>query len=171
LLLSSIGLGFAIGILLLFLLQTKGVSRRVASVRRPRQQTFDFKNFFKTNPFQSKARSQQSRAYSSNTNSSNTNSSRASRRTANSDWHEVPAQDWADTPRNPREAASPNTSFRDRAPEYDDEPPFEPSPSQAPSQAPKSERVVDADYRVLRQPYSPPPPDEEWEDDFFKDER
>lgn len=156
LLLLSVLLGLAVGIILLFLLQTKGTRRVTTGNRRPRQQSL--KNPFKTNPFES--RSKQSRT-------SKSGAVRTARGTANSDWHEAPARDWVETPSASSETA-PRTSSRDgRAPDYDDEPPFEPPPRQPL----EKERVVDADYRVLRQPYSPPPLDEEWDDDFFREER
>jgi uncharacterized integral membrane protein len=151
LLLAAIILGFLTGILLLLLLQTRGTPRK-ASTRRAAGRPFTPKNPFR--------RAQQPKA------SRNSTSRSAKNRTTSSgasDWHEVPDRDWT---------SSPNASaYRsERAPAREPLPDLEDLEFQRPPQR-EPERVVDADYRVLRQPYSPPTPDEEWEDDFFKDER
>jgi hypothetical protein len=168
LLLLAIGLGFVCGIILLFLLQTKAAPRRPnASVRFSRRKSFDLKNLFNTNPFQSKSSSKSSKSRFSQP-GVKTGQARTQRfRTgAGSDWHEVPSRDWVDPPVSEYEPTS-SSSFRDSV----EIPPDDRPSGRSPNRDRAEERVVDADYRVLRQPYSPPPPDEEWDDDFFKDER
>ncbi len=149
LLLAAVILGFLTGILLLLLLQTRGTPRK-ASARRPVGPSFTPKN-----PF----RRRQPKAVRNSSRSSAKNRTP----TGSSDWHEAPSRDWTSVPN--------GSAYRsERAPAREPLPDLEELEFERPLQR-EPERVVDADYRVLRQPYSPPPPDEEWEDDFFKNER
>jgi hypothetical protein len=162
-----------VGILLLFLLRRKTSASAKAFRRAPTRKTKatnPFKSLFKSNPFKSNpAQSKKPRPKSSYS---------AQRKT--SDWYETPAKDWAEP--SPNRAAneyasrSPKESYReeDRQPypnrataDFDESPnSFTRSRKEFPR-----ERVVDADYRVLRQPNAPPPSDEDWDDEFFEDNR
>jgi Zn-dependent protease with chaperone function len=166
LLLLSILFGFGMGILLLFLLRRKAPSASSGAFRRPQSRKTKTKNSFKS-PFRSPPQSKSSPSRSSD-----------STQRLGSDWYDAPAQDWAGTPTRAAAqksaARSPQATDReiDREPYPNrfakDEPPdaFERSRKES-----SSDRVVDADYRVLRQPHSPPPSDEEWDDEFFQDDR
>jgi uncharacterized integral membrane protein len=176
LLLLSILLGIGMGILLLFLLRRKPSASanafRRASTRKSKAKTKaknPFKSLFQSNPFQSNSsQSKKTRPQSS-----------YSRQHRTSDWYETPAQDWAGAPpnRSSNEYASrsPKESYRDedrdpylnRAADFDESPD---SSTRARKESPR-ERVVDADYRVLRQPNAPPPSDEDWDDEFFREDR
>ena len=158
LLLGGVILGFLSGILLLFLLQTRGAPR--ASARRPSSKPLTPKNPFRRAQ-QPKAARDSVKSSAKNRTQSSTGSKAARRGTA-SDWHEVPSQDWTGTPN--------ASAYRSKAPAREPLPDLEDLEFERPPQR-EPERVVDADYRVLQQPYSPPPLDEEWEDEFFRDER
>ncbi len=179
LLLLSILLGIGVGILLLFLLRRKAPANafRRASTRKSKATTKaknPFKSLFQSNPFQSNS----SRSNSSQAKKTRPQSS-YSRQYRTSDWYETPAKDWAGVPpsRSSNESASrsPRESYRDdeqdpypnRAADFDESPD---SFARSRKESPR-ERVVDADYRVLRQPNAPPPSDEDWDDDFFREDR
>jgi uncharacterized integral membrane protein len=172
LLLLSILLGIGMGILLLFLLRRKTSAStnafRRASTRKPKAKN-PFKSLFQSNPFQSNSsRSKKTRPQSS-----------YSRQHRTSDWYETPAKDWAGTSTNKfaNEYASGSSreSYRDedrepypnRAADFDES---SDSFTRSKKESPR-ERVVDADYRVLRQPNAPPPSDDDWDDEFFEDNR
>ncbi len=181
LLLLSILLGIGMGILLLFLLRRKPSASanafRRASTRKSKAKTKaknPFKSLFQSNPFQSNS----SRSNSSQSKKTRPQSS-YSRQHRTSDWYETPAKDWAGAPpsRSSNEYASrsPKDSYRDedrdpypnRAADFDESPD---SFARSRKESPR-ERVVDADYRVLRQPNAPPPSDEDWDDEFFREDR
>jgi uncharacterized integral membrane protein len=174
LLVSSILLGFVVGILLLFLLRRKTSTSAKAARRFQSRKTKPKNNFFrspfKSNPF--KPDSPQSKAPRSK--------SSYSAPQAASDWDEAPATDWAGTSSS---GAAPDSGARSRRESYreEDRDPYpnraaadfdEQSDAFVPSrkETPR-ERVVDADYRVLRQPHAPPPSDEDWDDEFFREDR
>jgi hypothetical protein len=178
LLLLSILLGAGLGILLLFLLRRK-TSASAKAFRRPSGRKAKaknpFKSLFQSNPFQpNSARSDSSQSKKPRPKSS------YSTRHKTSDWYDAPAEDWAGAPTNrfanEYASRSPKESYRDE----DREPypnraaaDFDGSPdsfSRSKKETPR-ERVVDADYRVLRQPNAPPPSDEDWDDEFFEDNR
>jgi uncharacterized integral membrane protein len=182
LLLLSILLGMAMGILLLFLLRRKTSASakafRRSSTRQTKRKTKTqnpFTSLFQKNPFQSN-RSQSKKPQSKKTRSASAYS--AQHKT--SDWYDVPAEDWTGTPTNrfanEYAARPPKESYRDedRDPypsrsntDHDDSPDFF---GRSRKDSPR-ERVVDADYRVLRQPNAPPPSDADWDDEFFEDNR
>lgn len=180
LLLLSILLGMGMGILLLFLLRRKTSAStnafRRASTRKPKAKN-PFKSLFQSNPFQSNS-SRASRANSSQSKKARSQSS-YSRQHRTSDWYETPAKDWAGTSTNrfANEYASRSSreSYRDedrepypnRAADFDES---SDSFTRPKKESPR-ERVVDADYRVLRQPNAPPPSDDDWDDEFFEDNR
>ncbi len=176
LLLLSILLGMSVGILLLFLLKRKSSAKaaRRSSTRKPKAKN-SFRSPFKSNPFKSNS-SQSKKTQSKKTQSRPSSSTQ--RKT--SDWYETPAQDWAgtSTTETPRDYASrsPQGSYldEDRDPYASrSNPDFDESPSaftRSRKESPR-ERVVDADYRVLRQPNTPPPSDDDWDDEFFEDNR
>jgi hypothetical protein len=171
LLLLSILFGFGVGILLLFLLSSKAPSASSRTFRRPQSRKTKSKNPFKslfsspfkTNPFSvpSQSKAPQSR------------SSYSTQRTR-SDWYDPPAQDWTGSP-----TGSAAQEYVSRSPQATDRESYpnrfaEDEPSDAFGRSRKessSDRVVDADYRVLRQPHSPPPSDDDWDDEFFQDGR
>jgi hypothetical protein len=101
--------------------------------------------------------------------------SRSSANPSTSDWYQPTAQDWHDRP---QKAAA--TEYDRRVPQ-DDEEDEDRSPrsrwsklfeteEDEPNYPRREERVVDADYRVIRPP-SRPPKDPEWDDEFFEDRR
>lgn len=104
-----------------------------------------------------------------------TRTSRSGANASTSDWHQPPAQDWHDRP---QKAAA--TGYDRRSPQDDDEDEdrsprsrwsklFE-TEEDEPNYPRREERVVDADYRVIRPP-SRPLTDPEWEDEFFEERR
>jgi hypothetical protein len=77
------------------------------------------------------------------------------------DWDEPRAEDWFGS-----SAKVSGTEYASRSPRDDYSTPRSPRSS-------GSDRVVDADYRVITPPYvSPPPrkPKDDWDDEFFEDE-
>jgi hypothetical protein len=93
-----------------------------------------------------------------------------------SDWYQPAAQDWHGRPL--KGAATEYDARRSSEDDYeDDEPPqrsrwsslFE-TEEDEPNYPRREERVVDADYRVIRPP-NRPPKDPEWDDEFFEDRR
>lgn len=96
-----------------------------------------------------------------------------------SDWYQPASQDWHD-----RQDRSPKTSRRESPPEYGDAEQSqrsrwsnlfeteedESSYPRREKKEPGSDRVVDADYRVIRPP-NRPLTDPEWDDEFFEDRR
>jgi uncharacterized integral membrane protein len=179
LLLCSILIGMGMGILLLFLLKRKTSASanafRRASIRKTKAKN-PFKSLFQSNPFQSGS-SRTSRSNSSQSKKTRPQSS-YSRQYKTSDWYETPAKDWDEAPTNrfANEYASRSSqeSYRDedrpypnRAADFDES---SDSFTHSRKESPR-ERVVDADYRVLRQPNAPPPSDEDWDDEFFEDNR
>jgi hypothetical protein len=116
----------------------------------------------------SKAKARQSKQKAANrTNRSSTNPS-------TSDWYQPSAQDWHDRP---QKAAA--TEYDRRVPQDDEEEDRSPrsrwsklfeTEEDEPNYPRREERVVDADYRVIRPP-SRPPADPEWDDEFFEDRR
>jgi uncharacterized integral membrane protein len=182
LLLLSILLGIGTGILLLFLLRRKTSASAKAfrrsstrsSTRKTKTQN-PFKSLFQRNPFQSN-RSPSKKPPSKKTRPQSAYSTQHK----HSDWYDAPAEDWNGTPPNrfANEYASRSSkeSYRDEdrdpylnrsATDFDQS-----SDSSArPRKEPVRERVVDADYRVLRQPNAPPPSDADWDDEFFEDNR
>jgi hypothetical protein len=79
------------------------------------------------------------------------------RNTYPSDWGEPISSDWS-RGRREEQARGRFTEYDDRDPQAFDEEPFTPA-----------ERVVDADYRVIKPP-AQPRRNSEWDDDFFDDE-
>jgi uncharacterized integral membrane protein len=171
LLLLSILLGLSVGILLLFLLKrrTPAKASRRSSARKSNAKK-SFRSPFKSNPFKSNS----SQAKKSQSKSSHSTQHKTF------DWYDAPAQDW--TGPSPRGATNEYASRSPQGSYFDeDQDPypnrsnteFEDSPSafrQSRKETPR-ERVVDADYRVLRQPNAPPPSDDDWDDEFFEDNR
>jgi hypothetical protein len=105
---------------------------------------------------------------------------RANRSASNagaSDWYQPASKDWHDRP-----DRSPKASGRESPPEYGDAEQSqrsrwsnlfeteedESSYPRREKQEPGSDRVVDADYRVIRPP-TRPLTDPEWDDEFFED--
>lgn len=182
LLLLSIALGLVIGILLLYLLQSR--PRRSGTARGARRSwkngtagnPFAF-NPFQGNPFQVKKKHTKTSRPKTSKAEPNAGFSRRSGRAAHSDWYDTPAQDWVDSAPPKKTQGSPP----DPADLYEEDPDFYPRPAYpSPSSEgfeegferskkdPISDRVVDADYRVLKHPNRPPPSDDEWEDEFFE---
>jgi uncharacterized integral membrane protein len=80
------------------------------------------------------------------------------------DWDEPRAEDWFGS-----SAKVSGTEYASRSPRDDYSTPRSPQPSRNPG----SDRVVDADYRVIKPPsVSPPPrkPKDDWDDEFFEDD-
>jgi hypothetical protein len=101
--------------------------------------------------------------------------SRSSANPSTSDWYQPNAQDWHDRPQKASAAAYDRKAPQDDE-EYEDRSPrsrwsklFE-TEEDEPNYPRREERVVDADYRVIRPP-SRPLTDPEWEDEFFEDRR
>jgi hypothetical protein len=100
--------------------------------------------------------------------------SRSSANASTSDWHQPPAKDWHDRPQKSASAGYDRRSPQDD--EDDDQPQrsrwsrlFE-TEEDEPNYPRREERVVDADYRVIRPP-NRPSKDPEWDDEFFEDRR
>jgi hypothetical protein len=100
--------------------------------------------------------------------------SRSSANASTSDWYQPSAQDWHDRPQKTSAAAYDRRSSQDD--EEEDRSPrsrwsslFE-TEEDEPNYPRREERVVDADYRVIRPP-SRPTTDPEWEDEFFEERR
>jgi hypothetical protein len=100
--------------------------------------------------------------------------SRSSANTSTSDWYQPTAQDWHDRP----QKASAAEDDR-RVPQDDEEEDRSPrsrwsklfeTEEDEPNYPRREERVVDADYRVIRPP-SRPLKDPEWDDEFFEERR
>jgi uncharacterized integral membrane protein len=103
---------------------------------------------------------------------------RTSRSNANpstSDWYQPSAQDWHDRPQKAASAKYERRSPQDKEKDEDRSPRsrwsklFE-TEEDEPNYPRREERVVDADYRVIRPP-SRPTTDPEWDDEFFEDRR
>jgi hypothetical protein len=100
-----------------------------------------------------------------------------SRNPSASDWHQPSAQDWHGRP-----SKVSATAYDTRSPEEEYEEDYDESPQQSRwshlfenengkasrRKSPGSDRVVDADYRVIRPP-NRPLTDPEWDDEFFED--
>jgi cytoskeletal protein RodZ len=100
--------------------------------------------------------------------------SRSSANASTSDWYQPSAQDWHDRPQKTSVATDDRRSPQDD--EEEDRSPrsrwsslFE-TEEDEPNYPRREERVVDADYRVIRPP-SRPTTDPEWEDEFFEERR
>jgi hypothetical protein len=99
---------------------------------------------------------------------------RTSANAGTSDWHQPPAKDWHDRP---KKAAAAGYDRRVPQDDEDDDQPqrsrwsrlFE-TEEDEPNYPRREERVVDADYRVIRPP-NRPPKDPEWDDEFFEERR
>jgi hypothetical protein len=100
--------------------------------------------------------------------------SRSSANPSTSDWYQPSAQDWHDRP---QKAAA--AEYDRRVPEDEEEEDRSPrsrwsslfeTEEDEPNYPRREERVVDADYRVIRPP-SRPTTDPEWEDEFFEERR
>jgi hypothetical protein len=153
LLLGAIVLGVFTGTLLQRILDLKPLPSKT-SVRRPL-------------PKKKKPHRPQKTVNSKAQKKQNRRSTTASRRpiASGTDWDESRPQDWFDRP---QKGSATEYVSRDSQDDY-----FE-RPTQRPS-TPASDRVVDADYRVLTPPYHAPPPrprrsDSEWDDEFFDDD-
>jgi hypothetical protein len=103
-----------------------------------------------------------------------TRTSRSGTNAGTSDWHQPPAKDWHDRPQKAAAAGYDRRSPQDD--EDDDQPQrsrwsrlFE-TEEDEPNYPRREERVVDADYRVIRPP-NRPSKDPEWDDEFFEDRR
>ncbi len=154
LLLGAILLGVLTGIVLQRVLDLKPL-RFKTTVRR-------------TASKQKKTRRPQQTGKSKNAKKQNSRSASTPRKTAPSrtDWDEPLPQDWFDRP--PKRSTK---EYVSRSPQDD----YDERPIQRPS-TPASDRVVDADYRVLTPPYKAPPPrprrsNDEWDDEFFDDDQ
>ena len=92
-----------------------------------------------------------------------------------SDWYQPAAQDWHG--RSPQGSTTGYDARRSPQDNEDDDQPqrsrwsrlFE-TEEDEPNYPRREERVVDADYRVIRPP-NRPPKDPEWDDEFFEDRR
>jgi hypothetical protein len=102
----------------------------------------------------------------------------ANRTSANvspSDWYQPSAQDWHDRPQKAaageyeRRSPQDDEENEDRSPRSRWSSLFE-TEEDEPNYPRREERVVDADYRVIRPP-SRPTTDPEWEDEFFEERR
>lgn len=92
---------------------------------------------------------------------SNTSKTRGVSKT---DWDEPPAEDWFGS-----SAKVSGTEYASRSPRDD----RSTSRSSQTKRNPGSDRVVDADYRVIAPPHASPPPrrpKDDWDDEFFEDE-
>jgi hypothetical protein len=101
---------------------------------------------------------------------------RTSANASTSDWYQPPAQDWHDQPQKTAAAEYDRRVTQDDEDEEADRSPrsrwsklFE-TEEDEPNYPRREERVVDADYRVIRPP-SRPLTDPEWEDEFFEERR
>lgn len=149
--LIAVALGLLFGVALLYLLrgETALKSPKLPRVKR------------------SKAKTRSPKQKTAKRSSSRTNPS-------TSDWHQPPAQDWHDRP---QKAAA---TYDRRVPQDDDDDDDQPQRSRwsrlfeteedEPNYPRREERVVDADYRVIRPP-NRPSKDPEWDDEFFEDRR
>ena len=99
---------------------------------------------------------------------------RTSVNTSASDWYQPPAQDWHDRPQKASAAG-----YEKRSPQDDEDEDRSPrsrwsklfeTEEDEPNYPRRDERVVDADYRVIRPP-NRPSKDPEWDDEFFEDRR
>jgi hypothetical protein len=150
--LIAVVLGLLFGVALLYLL---GGVNSLRSPKRPRIK-------------RSKAKVKNSKQKAAN------QTRRTSANASTSDWYQPPAQDWHDRP----QTAS-TTEYDRRVPQDDEEEDgsqrsrwsklFE-TEDDEPNYPRREERVVDADYRVIRPP-SRPLKDPEWDDEFFEDRR
>jgi hypothetical protein len=101
--------------------------------------------------------------------------SRSGANASTSDWYQPSAQDWHDQPKKTAAQEYDRRSPQDY--EDDEEPPqrsrwsslFE-TEEDEPNYPRREERVVDADYRVIRPP-NRPLTDPEWDDEFFEERR
>jgi uncharacterized integral membrane protein len=167
--LGSVLIGILFGAALQYLLRGSLRVRTLGAQQSPQRP------WFQRSARQAKARqSKKAASYRGSRSSSNPNAS---------DWHQPSSQDWYGRP--PKVSA---TAYDSRSPEdedYDDD--YDDTPQQSrwshlfenengsdsPSRkkkASESDRVVDADYRVLRPP-TRPLSDPEWDDEFFEDRR
>jgi hypothetical protein len=92
------------------------------------------------------------------------NAASQTRRVSGTDWDETPAEDWFGS-----SAKVSGTEYASRSPRDDRSTPR----SSQTKRNPGSDRVVDADYRVIAPPHvSSPPrrPKDDWDDEFFEDE-
>jgi hypothetical protein len=147
--LAAVALGLLFGVALQYLLRGTGALRspKPSRIKRPKAKTSKQKTATRT--------------------------IRSSANSSTSDWHQPPAQDWHDRP---QKAAA---GYDRRSPQ-DDEDDDQPQRSRwsklfeteedEPNYPQREERVVDADYRVIRPP-NRPPKDPEWDDEFFEDRR
>jgi hypothetical protein len=151
--LIAVALGLLFGVALLYLLQgvpvlrspkQPRIKRSKAKTRKPKQKTAD-------------------------------KTSRSSANASASDWYQPSAQDWHDRPQKAasakyeRRSPQDNEEDEDRSPRSRWSKLFE-TEEDEPNYPRREERVVDADYRVIRPP-SRPTTDPEWDDEFFEDRR
>jgi hypothetical protein len=100
---------------------------------------------------------------------------RTSANASASDWYQPSAQDWHDRPQKAaageyeRRSPQDDEENEDRSPRSRWSSLFE-TEEDEPNYPRREERVVDADYRVIRPP-SRPTTDPEWEDEFFEERR
>jgi hypothetical protein len=151
--LIAVALGLLFGVALLYLLQGAPVLR---SPKQPRIK-------------RSKAKTHKPKQKTAD------KTSRSSANASASDWYQPSAQDWHDHPQKAvsakyeRRSPQDNEEDEDRSPRSRWSKLFE-TEEDEPNYPRREERVVDADYRVIRPP-SRPIKDPEWDDEFFEDRR